>query len=190
MPFRHPEFLEKRRVRIPRAGPVERVADALWVDGSGGRRSEFSRAGRSCGLEVEVGIGRSAALRVLVGNPERAVDPVLRTATRADSGVIRAGPDREIRSARVGVDSVERPAAEEFSLWAILFPVLKIGNGRVINHRPQTFVVECEQCACFLATAVNGRGLPPARPAVCSASSAPGDRAGCAGRPHIRQSRP
>ena len=107
VPFRHPEFLEKRRVRIPRAGPVERVADALWVDGSGGRRSEFSRAGRSCGLEVEVGIGRGDAQRAVL-------HPALRAAAGADSGITRAGIDGEVRPG-VGVDSVERPAAEDFA---------------------------------------------------------------------------
>ena len=73
VPFRHPEFLEKRRVDIARGGPVEHVADALWVDGSGGRRSEFRRAGRTCGLEVEVGIGRGDAQRAVL-------HPVLRAA--------------------------------------------------------------------------------------------------------------
>src|SRR5580698_5282340 len=39
-------------------------------------------------------------------------------------------------------------------------------DGRVIDRRSQTFGAECEQCACFLPTAVNVRGLLPARPAA------------------------
>src|SRR3984957_15244363 len=114
-PLVHPEILEKRRVEIPVGRPVEGIADTLGVDSSGGWRSELRRPGSVRGFEEEVGIGRRAALRVLIGVLDRAVlHPILSAAAYADSGIIRAGRDREIRSARIGVNSVDRPAAEEF----------------------------------------------------------------------------